>query len=360
MLNGWKRGITAVLVILVTSVGVASAAPDYAQVIDPTSHIFSELYQQVSPSVVAINVTLTSRRGRVIGSATGSGFVIDQQGHIVTNDHVVNRASEIEVEFFDGTLAAAEVVGLDPSSDLAVLSVDLPAEQLIPVQFGDSDTLLVGDTVMAIGSPYGQDWTLTTGIISGVNRVISGLTDFSIGGVIQTDAAINPGNSGGPLLNLEGHIVGVNSQIFTQTGSSSGVGFAIPSNLVQRVAHDLIESGTVDYSYLGVSGLDITLHVIDALDLPAQTRGVLITQMDMGSPAAKAGVQNAAVTVGQTSTDVTNFDIITAMDGTPIKNMNELISFLARKTLPGQTITLTILRNGSETVSLPVKLTVRP
>ncbi len=315
------------------------------------------IYQAVSPSVVAINVSTSV--GRRSGGATGSGFVIDNEGHIITNNHVVENADAIEIEFFDGHLATATIVGLDPDSDLALLDVDVPGERLFPVTFGNSDALVVGQPVLAIGSPYGQDWTLTTGIVSGLDRVITGLTNFSIGGVIQTDAAINPGNSGGPLLNLQGEIVGVNSQILSQSGSNSGVGFAIPSNLVQRVARELEAGGSVDYSYMGIAGADVTLQIIDELGLPDDTRGVVVTAISRNGPADEAGIQNA---IGQdNSTAVpTNFDVITAIDGNPIKGMNDLISYLARSTTPGQTVTLSILRDGNQPIQVPLTLTSRP
>jgi S1-C subfamily serine protease len=247
-----------------------------SQYIENISEQYTQVYRAVAPSVVAINVTIESRN-RVIGEGTGSGFVIDKDGHIVTNNHVVDGATRIEVEFYDGTLTAADVVGLDPDSDLAVLKVDLPADKLYPVTFADSDDLVIGQIVLALGSPFGQDWTLTTGIVSALNRTMQGLSDFSIGNVIQTDAAINPGNSGGPLLDLEGRVIGVNSQIATTSDSNSGVGFAIPANLTQRVAQQLIENGVVEYSYIGISGGDVSLTLSQALELPADTRGVVVT-----------------------------------------------------------------------------------
>jgi 2-alkenal reductase len=316
---------------------------------------FTQLYQQVSPSVVAIRVTITGRNGRTIGSSTGSGFVIDSEGHIVTNNHVVDDASFIEVEFYDGTLAEGQIVGLDPDSDLAVIEVDVPGDRLFPIAFGDSNTLLVGQPVVAIGSPFGQDWTLTTGIVSGLNRMLDGLTAYSIGGVIQTDAAINPGNSGGPLLNLSGQLIGVNSQIATESGSSSGVGFAIPSNLVWRVAQELIQNGTVDYSYIGISGTDVTLPIIRALNLPENTRGIVVSEVVFGGPAAQAGLRNSAI-----SNTTRRTDVITAINGIQIKGMDELVSYLAGQTLPGQTVTLSVLRDGTQAISLPVVLMSRP
>lgn len=350
----WRLLIMLVVIFSLGAISSLFAIPAAQQVaagpdVQQTVNSLTQIYNQVSPSVVAINVTAQSGRG--FSSGTGSGFVIDTQGHIITNNHVVSGADFIEVEFYNGTLAQAEIVGLDPDSDLALLVVDMAADQLFPVTFGDSDALLVGDNVLAIGSPYGQDWTLTTGIVSGLNRVISGLNEFSIGGVIQTDAAINPGNSGGPLLNMNGQVIGVNSQILSESGSNSGVGFAIPGNLVQRVAQELMTDGTVDYSYIGISGGDVTLALLQSLNLPNTTRGVVVNEVVSGAPAAQAGLQNATNS---------HFDIITAVDGTPVKGMDELISYLARKTVPNQTVTLTVLRNGAETLQVLVTLAARP
>jgi len=327
-----------------------------AQVTDTAN--YTQLYQQVSPSVVAIRVTVTGRNGRIIGSSTGTGFVIDTEGRIVTNNHVVDEASFIEIEFYDGTLAEGQIVGLDPDSDLAVLDVNVPGEKLFPITFGDSNALLVGQPVVAIGSPFGQDWTLTTGIVSGLNRMLEGLTNYSIGGVIQTDAAINPGNSGGPLLNMSAQIVGVNSQIATESGANSGVGFAIPSNLVQRVARELIQDGTVDYSYIGISGTDVTLPIIRALNLPENTRGIVVSQVASNGPAAQAGLHETSIS--NNSKSASSVDVITAINGVSIKGMDELVSYLAGQTLPGQTITLSVLRDGTQVISLPVLLQTRP
>ncbi len=323
-------------------------------------NVFTQIYDDVSPSVVAIRVTI-SARNQIIGTATGSGFVIDQQGYIVTNNHVVDGGSQIEVDLFDGTLAWADIVGVDPDSDLAVLKVDVPAEQLHPITFGNSNALQVGQTVLAIGSPFGQDWTLTSGIISGLDRTIQGLNRFSIGGVIQTDAAINPGNSGGPLLNLDGQLIGVNSQIATNTTSNSGVGFAIPSNLAQRVAQQLITQGSAEYSYIGISGTDVTLSLIDALGLPSNTRGVLVSEVMRGGPADSAGLQTAGTVQSVNGQGIpTRFDIITAIDGYPLKGMEDLISYLARETMPDQTAHLTVLRDGKQQIEIDIILSARP
>jgi len=204
--------------VMSASASTAPLAVQQAATVQPSTpstdseKAFSNIYNAVSPSVVSINVSGTSSDGSQF-QAAGTGFVIDNQGHIVTNDHVVDSTSSIEVNFLDGTIVKATIVGVDPDSDLAVIKVDLPTNELTPVNMGDSDKLFIGETTLAIGSPFNQRWTLTTGIISALDRTISGQTQYSVGAAIQTDAAINPGNSGGPLLNLNGEVIGVNSQI---------------------------------------------------------------------------------------------------------------------------------------------------
>ncbi|MEL6527670.1 MAG: trypsin-like peptidase domain-containing protein, partial [Chloroflexota bacterium] len=230
------------------------------------------------------------------------------------------------------------------------IKVDLEPDLLFPTTFADSDSLRVGETVLAIGNPFSNDWTMTTGIISALNRSIQGLDGFSIGGVIQTDAAINPGNSGGPLLNLDGEVIGVNSQINSESGVSSGIGFAVPSNLAQRVAQTLIAEGTVEYSFIGIQSLPVDLDLMNAFELPNNLRGVAVLAIFEGMPAADAGVQ------GLSNTGV---DIITAIDDTPVADFDELIGYLAINTVPGDTVTLTIYR-GDEFVEIPVTLTERP
>lgn len=327
---------------------------------------FANLYQQAVPSVVSINVVSRStgrsqfydEEGFAFGS--GSGFVIDNQGHIVTNNHVVDGATSIEVNFYDGTIVRAEIIGLDPDADIALLKVELPAEQLRPISFADSNQLVVGQTAIAIGSPFGEEWTLTTGIVSALNRTIQGLTNFSIGEVIQTDAAINPGNSGGPLLNLQGQVIGVNSQIVSQSRSNSGIGFAVPSNLVQRVVNELMTDGEVDYSYLGISGGDVSLALQTALNLPNNLQGVVVGTVERGTPAAAAGLRNAGnQTVVDGQNVPTSADIITAINGSQISGMPGLVAYLASNTRPGDTVNLTVWRDGAE-INLPVTLSARP
>jgi S1-C subfamily serine protease len=292
---------------------------------------------------------------------TGTGFVIDTNGDIVTNNHVVAGATRIEVNFFDGSIYKGTVVGVDPDSDLAVVKVDRPADELHPVTLGDSSQAFIGEEVVAIGSPFNQPWTLTTGVVSALDRSIDSLGQFQIGSVIQTDAAINPGNSGGPLVNMHGEVIGVNSQILSRSGSGSGIGFAIPSDLVKRVSQSIIQNGKVSYSYLGISGTDVNLYVIDSLKLPNNARGVVVGNVEQNGPAAQAGLQSASVQTDENGVQVpTSADIITAVNGTPVTGMESLISFLGSQTKPGDTVQMTIVRNGTQQLTLPVTLTARP
>ena len=384
MMTLGKKSVMVVMVLLVALgafyVGTAVVSSTAQQAVswhvttpqsaNPTSavldseRVYADIYNQVGPSVVSINVVITGGASSFgqsqLAEATGTGFVIDSQGHIVTNNHVVDGATRIEVNFFDGSIYPGTIVGVDPDSDLAVIQVDRPAAELHPVALGDSDALFIGEEVVAIGSPFNQPWTLTTGIVSALDRKIDSLGQYQIGSVIQTDAAINPGNSGGPLVNLHGEVVGVNSQILSQSRSSSGIGFAIPSNLVKRVSQALIQDGKVSYSYLGISGNDVDLTTIEAMKLPNNARGVVVAEVTPNGPAAQAGVQNAA---GVQTVDgfrvPTQADIITAVNGEPVTSMESLISYLSSQTKPGDTVTLSIVRNGTDQLDLPVTLTAR-
>ena len=328
-------------------------------------HIAS-VYNAVSPSVVSINVTIQgsdSGFSDEFGFGSGSGFVISTEGYIVTNNHVVDNATAdgIEVNFVDGTIVRGELVGVDPDSDLAVIKVNLPPEHLPPLTLANSDNLVIGQTALAVGSPFGQRWTLTKGIVSAIDRTIQGLTQFSIGSVIQTDAAINPGNSGGPLFNLKGEVIGVNSQIVSQFRTNSGVGFAIPSNLVSRVANEIIQNGHVEYSYLGINGgLDMDLLLIETMGLPNNLRGVVVSNVLPNGPAGRAGLRNPGGDVTVRGLRLpSSADIITQIDGVPVMGMNELVSYLASNTRPGDTVNLTVWREGQQIV-LPVELSARP
>jgi serine protease Do len=301
-------------------------------------------------------------------TALGSGFVWDTAGHIVTNNHVVDGATQISVTFADGTTASAKLVGADPDSDLAVIQVSVPASQLHPVQVGDSTQVKVGQFAIAIGNPYGEQNTMTTGIISALGRslpvenpvsVTQGGT-YSIPDVIQTDASINPGNSGGVLLNSDGQVIGVTAAIESPNGTSAGIGFAIPSAIVQRVIPALIKTGHYDHPYLGISGTTLKPGAAQAMNLKSDQRGALVISVTPNGPSAKAGVQggNSQTTVNGLQAQIGG-DVITAIDNQPVKSFDDIVAYLARSTNVNQTVTLTILRNGKEQ-TIKVILSARP
>ncbi len=333
--------------------------------LDAQDTMMINLYQRVNPSVVYIEVSAEmSEFQNATGS--GSGFVIDQEGHIVTNDHVVENADGIKVTFADGTVTEAELLGLDPYADLAVLKVDVSADRLSPLEMGDSAALQVGQRVIAIGNPFGLAGTMTSGIISALGRTLpaqvardSGV--FSNPEIIQTDAAINPGNSGGPLLDTRGRVVGVNTAIRSTTGVNAGVGFAVPINTVKRIVPDLIEKGSYDYPYLGITS-DNRFSVAELakpLDLPVDY-GVLISEVQPGMAADKAGLQGGDREVEVMGRTIqAGGDIIIAIDGQRLQTFDDLIAYLVSSTEVGQEVVLTIMRDG-ERMEVPVTLGERP
>lgn len=323
------------------------------------------LYARVNPGVVNIDVAAgTGEEASIFGS--GSGFLIDTEGHIVTNHHVVEGADTIWVTFSDGSLREAKVLGSDPYSDLAVLLVEDLPPSAVPLELGDSDTLQVGQRVIAIGNPFGLQGTMTVGVVSALGRVLPTVTtatggSFSNPEIIQTDAAINPGNSGGPLLDSAGRVVGVNTAIRTTTGGNMGVGFAVPVNTVKRIVPRLISEGTYRYPYLGiVSDNRFTLaQLASVLDLPVNY-GVLISSVEPGGPADQAGLRGGTRTVRALGTTVrVGGDIIIAIDGHRVEDFNDLIAYLVRETEVGQVVTLTILRDGQQ-MDVRVRLGERP
>jgi S1-C subfamily serine protease len=342
---------------------------------DAEEQLIINLYARVSPSVVNINVIGAVEEfshpevpgfpespfpEEFFQRGLGSGFVIDTDGHIVTNNHVVEGARRIQVHFSDDTEAEAEVVGTDPDTDLAVIKVDVPAAMLHPVELGESDTLRVGQRAIAIGNPFGFERTVTTGIISAVGRVLHQSSGFSLPNLIQTDAAINPGNSGGPLLDSRGKVIGVNTIIFTSSGFSSGVGLAIPVNTVKRVVPELIETGRFAHPWLGIRGYSINFELAEVLDLPVD-RGVLVGEVIRDGPSAQAGLrggQRQVLVEGFVEPIIAGGDIITAINDTEIRSMDDLITYL-ESTMVGQEVELTILRDGDEQ-HLTVKLDERP
>jgi S1-C subfamily serine protease len=327
-------------------------------------NLLVEIYQRSNPGVVAILV-LTEN-----GNGLGSGFVIDKDGHILTNFHVVEGVSELEVDFPSGFKTRGEVIGTDTDSDLAIVKVEAPPEELHPLPLGDSSQLKVGQTVVAIGSPFRFNGTMTTGIVSSMGRTLDSLRTapggsfFTAGDIIQTDAAINPGNSGGPLLNLQGEVIGVNRAIETYNINAeadplnSGIGFAIAINTVKRVVPALISEGGYDYPYLGISSLpEINLLHQEALGLP-QANGAYVTTVTPNSPADRAGFRG-----GTEESDIFNLysggDLIIAVDGRPIMIFSDLLSYLIQEKSPGDIVTFTILR-GEQEIQLELTLGKRP
>ncbi len=307
------------------------------------------LYQQANPSVVYI---VTSTGG-------GSGFVYDAAGHIVTNNHVISGARGVEVVFSNGDRLSARLVGADADSDLAVLQVAALPEGVEPLPLAEPDSLQVGEFVVAIGNPFGEQGSMSVGIVSGLGRSLRSQRtqgssfSYSLPGVIQTDAPINPGNSGGPLLNLAGEVVGINSAIASITGVNSGVGFSIPVVAVHRIVPDLIEQGKHVYSYMGLSfASELSLSDQASFGL-SQSQGAYILSMTSGSPADQAGLRAADPNTGRGG------DLVIAVDGNPVRNFDELNSYLVFYSTPGQTIELTVLRNGEE-LTFPLTLGARP
>lgn len=318
------------------------------------------LYAMVNPAVVNITVYL-KENDQVLPASQGSGFLYDTERHIVTNAHVVDGAEQIDVTFSDGTIRAAEIIGEDLHSDLAVILVEEVPAGVNPLPLGNMESLAVGQSVVAIGNPFGLEGTLTRGIISSLGRTIPALTTFSIPQAIQTDAAINPGNSGGPLLNLRGEVIGVNAQIETGglSNSNSGVGFAIPVNIVQKVAPSLIQKGSYDWPWLGVRGSSLDLGTIEAMNLPVD-KGAYLWQIIDGGPADKSGLVGASRTVEYEGRAVdVGGDVVTAIDGQPVESFDDLLIYVSLNGAPGQEVTLTILRDG-EYRDVKVVLEARP
>ena len=303
-----------------------------------------------------------SQQNFLYRNGQGSGFVWDDQGHIVTNRHVVVDAERITVVFANGSDAEAEIVGLDEDSDLAVLKVDMDAESLTPVILGDSNEVRVGQLAITIGNPFGQDFTTTTGIVSAIGRTIrTGDSQFTLPKVIQTDAPMNPGNSGGPLLDRQGRVIGIDAQIITRSGANTGIGFAIPVNIAKQVVPALISDGAFTYSWLGIRGTTIGAEATELMDAPEGTRGAQVIAMADDGPAEKAGLVGSSKTK-QTDEGSIRYggDVITAIEGQSIGSMNELIIYLLENTRPGDTVTMSVIRDGGENTQIKVTLEARP
>jgi putative serine protease PepD len=307
-----------------------------------------EIYERSYRAVVEITVsgTQVTPFGGSQQRAQGSGFVYGRDGTIVTNQHVVDGAGSVSVRFWDGSTYEAEIVGTDRSTDLAVIRVDAPASVLEPLRLGDSSQVAVGDGVVAMGSPFGLEGTVTSGIVSALHRQMTAPNDFTITDSIQTDAAINHGNSGGPLLNARGRVIGVNAQIESESGGNDGVGFAIPSNTVRSIVAQLLESGKAEHAYLGVTMVTVP-------------DGVAVTEVRSGTPADEAGLRAATGTETIDGQEVpTGGDVVVAVDGSAISSSAELQSAVDAKK-PGDALSITVVRDG-ETRTLRVTLGTRP
>ena len=336
----------------------------------PHSSSLTDIFKQVQNSVVQITSKGNGMQIIINGnppvdqqSRLGSGFVYDQQGHIISNSHVVSGAKTVDVTFVDGNTYTANVIGNDPSSDVAVLQITdnnySSAEKSgVPLAIANSSKLQVGEQIIAIGNPFGLSDTMTTGIVSQIGRLLPNQdTGFSIPNGIQTDAAINPGNSGGPLLNMQGQVVGMNTAILSGTGGFSGLGFAIPSNIIIRIVPTLIQKGSYDHPWLGISGGSMTADVAQSAGLPVNYKGVVVSSIQSGSPADKAGLKGTTRDIIGPNTHIG--DIITAIDGRTVKRIDDIINYIEMHKSVGSNVKLTINRNG-QTKDLNAVLQARP
>ena len=350
-------------------------SPEFYAELASDEELLINLYKRVNPAVVNIRVVKLVEFPEIpdrpegedfYQQGQGSGFVLNTDGYIVTNNHVISGAEEVEVVFHDGTIVSASIIGADPDSDLAVLQVDVSPDWLTPVELGDSDELQVGQMAVAIGNPFGLNGTLTVGIISALGRTLPlGHISEQVGGrfsipeVIQTDAAINPGNSGGPLLDSYGAVIGINTAINSEGGSNSGVGFAVPVNTIKRVIPRLISEGYYPYPWLGITGRDLSPIDVEAMDLPVD-RGALVVAVTPDGPADLAGIRAGAeeyeTKYGKL---LVGGDVIIAIDDAPVLDFDDLLEYLFGETRPGQKVLLTIIREGEE-LSVPVVLQERP
>lgn len=395
--GAWVGGIAALLVLVALyaplaweqtalraapEVAAGTAAARQSPALGPVATLvedqeaLADLYAQVAPSVVNIQVEsrgtalfmpdLGEGEEAPLLESQGSGFIYDDLGHIVTNNHVVEDAESVLVVFSNGFWADAEVVAVDAQADLAVIKVTPPeGMEWRPLPVEEADTLRVGHTVIAIGNPFGLDGTLTTGVVSALGRGLpvgdADLARYTLPDVIQTDAAINPGNSGGPLLDLYGKVVGVNFAIRSQVRSNAGVGFAIPVSIVRRVVPALISEGRYRYAYLGLSGSTINSRLAAALDLPPNQLGVYVAEVIRSGPSAAAGMQGGDEVVrGENGVEyMRGGDVVVAIDDQPVLRFEDMVSYLVTKAAPGQTVNLGVLRDG-ERLDVPVTLGERP
>ena len=326
-----------------------------AAIVAAQAEHLANLYETSVESVVFITANTQ------MGAGSGSGFVWDTEGHLVTNYHVIQSAiqstTSLSVKFFNGREYRAEVVAWDPDSDLAVIKINDIDHELIPLPMGNSSETRPGEMAIALGNPFGEEFTMTTGIVSAVTRTLSsGFSSYSIPAVVQTDAAINPGNSGGPLLDMNGAVIGVNTQIKSSSRQSSGVGFAVPVDLVKRVVPSLINDGQHSYPLMGISGNEVNILLREKADLPRDILGAYVNRTAVDGPADLAGIQSDSSLTGSLNFDG---DVIVSINSIPMKSMDDLIGYLALNTKPGEEIIVGVFRDGEE-IAIPMTLGARP
>jgi serine protease Do len=343
--------------------GILSTGSNVLSALDAS---LENIYSQVYPSVVNIYAILSASSTGSSSEVSGSGFVWDEQGHIVTNNHVIDGARKIEVTFSDGVTVTANVVGADPDSDLAVLQIDQSKVQLHPVSMAAVGDVRVGQLAIAIGSPFGLEGSMSMGVVSALGRTLPAGSQstlsptYSIPDIIQTDAPINPGNSGGVLVNDQGQVIGVTSAIISPVDASSGVGFAIPAEIILKVVPALIKDGYVAHTYIGITGTSLDPDLAQAMGLPEEQLGALVVTVTPNGPADKAGIHGSNRTTTINGQDVpVGGDVIVGVDGQSIKSFDDLVSYLYLKTDVGQSVTFDILRNG-QSEQIKVTLEARP
>jgi len=376
----WSGGRQTSVSRTPAAVATATPTPSAPQMVeqgDVEEPLLINIYKRLNPAVVNIRVIQrvdysglglpdvpgTEDNNDQYQQGVGSGFVLDAEGHIITNNHVVEDAEDIQVTFADGTIVRASLIGADADSDLAVIHVDPSQCPLVPVQLGDSDQVQVGQRALALGNPFGLRGTLTVGIVSALGRSLAlGRISAAIGGrftipeLIQTDAAINPGNSGGPVLDSQGRVIGVT---IAYESNASGVGFAIPVNTLKRVVPELIQTGRYVYPWLGISGTDLSLDLIEAMELPVR-RGAIVAEVTPDSPAAQAGLRGNDQTVDISGREIqVGGDVIVAIDAQTVERFDDILVYILRYAKVGQTVTLTVVRDGRQQ-SVEVKPAERP
>ncbi len=352
----------------ILNVSEENAEAPYINVIGAYESTINDVYNKVLPSIVHVEVEYGSAslsaytRQRNSSRGEGSGFVWDDGGHIVTNHHVIANASSINVIFADYSEYEASLVGSDSDSDIAVLKLVSNNNPPNPIEHGNSDALKVGQMTIAIGAPFGQEFTVTSGIISALGRTIQSVRGtFSNPKIIQTDAPINPGNSGGPLLDKHGKVIGINSQIASASGSNAGVGFVVPINTAKLIVPELISSGKFDHPYLGISGVTLRRKMTESLDIPATTKGILVAQVVPSSPAEEAGLKASETIIGPGSSSyISGGDIIISVEGFSIRSMEELLSYMSDNVRPGDQITLEVISFNGETRDVNISVGSRP